>query len=354
MQILNPSIVESPNKAETHSLYSLDKPSKSVVSISSHKRNKHRFALGTFENSESNSVCLLDFDEESSSFHKYILSTNVQPVEQLLDFYSNEKITQLLVSFKDKSECGSFLNILKVDNDSLNNPNDYTSGNKINKKFVNIKRLSLDPHSTCDSSRFSVVTRERLYVMNNFEEELTLDCAKDSSDKYSNSFTTGKFDPHNKDVFALSTDNVFKLLDLRQDNISRLNVKSAPWHKATILDMSFNPNMPNELVTTGEDTMLLFWDLRNTSKPFDTVKFGHGHWVKRLEYNSYNDQLLLSCGAGGSFLHVKENRLETVTPKSISCNDICWSQDDPWLYCSLLSCGLRVEMVPKSLKSMLS
>ncbi|EAN34241.2 Protein TSSC1 [Theileria parva strain Muguga] len=354
MQILNPSVYQNINKSEESIFYVLKKNSKSLVSVPSDNSKRHRFCVGTFENSDSNQVEIISFDEESNTVSQESVVNNLLPVNQISDFYSTENETHLLVSFTNLSEKGSFLSLLSYKSDNANSHNFTSVGDKLFKKF---KQLAVDPHSTLNSTRFSVITSDSLHIYSNYKEQLNYSCDKDPLDQYSSNYFVGKFDPHNKDLFTVSIDNYFNTIDLRQNQDKSVNSNkvcsstSVGYHSGIILDINYNPNVPNELVTVGEDTFLLVWDLRNTLRPVNSFSTGHGHWVKKVLHNSFHDHLLLTSGSNGSFLHtINEGKLDNITTKSTSSNDICWSNDDAWIYCNLLNNNLRIDTVPKDIK----
>merc|ERR1711972_645031 len=64
-------------------------------------------------------------------------------------------------------------------------------------------------------------------------------------------------------------------------------------------DVDYNPNVPYQVLTAGEDATLRFWDLRKLDRGLKSLtggNNGHHHWVVRARYNGHHDQLVLSCG----------------------------------------------------------
>eukprot|EP00375_Theileria_parva_P003838 XP_766524.1 hypothetical protein [Theileria parva strain Muguga] len=166
MQILNPSVYQNINKSEESIFYVLKKNSKSLVSVPSDNSKRHRFCVGTFENSDSNQVEIISFDEESNTVSQESVVNNLLPVNQISDFYSTENETHLLVSFTNLSEKGSFLSLLSYKSDNANSHNFTSVGDKLFKKF---KQLAVDPHSTLNSTRFSVITSDSLHIYSNYK-----------------------------------------------------------------------------------------------------------------------------------------------------------------------------------------
>merc|ERR1711972_591964 len=61
-------------------------------------------------------------------------------------------------------------------------------------------------------------------------------------------------------------------------------------------DVDYNPNVPYQVLTCGEDATLRFWDLRKLDKHLRSLSGGHNHWIVKARYNGHHDQLVLSCG----------------------------------------------------------
>ncbi|EKX74176.1 conserved hypothetical protein [Theileria equi strain WA] len=328
-------------------LYQFDKPCKSICSLSASDTNIHRFALGTSEYSTDNTLTLVDFDESSRNFTQIAQSKNLPPVEHLIPFGKGVN-SEILVVFRDTKERESYLSLLKVDlEDSLGS---FETLVKLDSTFRNVKRISYDPYSG-EFGRFCVISRESLCLFKESEEsfEEIFRINTDSKLRYSGSYHAGAFDPHHSDLFGISIDNCFEIIDFRQKLTDRITLKGSAPHKGAILDLKFNPNVPNEVITVGEDTRVYSWDLRATLEPtvFDS---GHNHWIQEIHYNTFHDQLLLTCGATGIFLHTRNESLNRVyhNPQASVCT--CWSEGDAWHYGSIVSRGLLVESVPKDIK----
>ena len=109
------------------------------------------------------------------------------------------------------------------------------------------------------------------------------------------------------------------------------------YHRYNVTGLDYNPNRPHIMVTGGEDALLKFWDLRTTSsspnsmsyhtspttnyssksfypphlnknkhntnnlhtpyhRPIKMCRGGHSHWMTKVQYNPFHDQLILSAG----------------------------------------------------------
>jgi len=105
------------------------------------------------------------------------------------------------------------------------------------------------------------------------------------------------WDPHNGDAVAVSRGTSVAILDLRADtSIPSGTVESFQAHRYGITDLDYNPNKPYVLATSGQDSLLKFWDLRLAKHPLLVARGGHSHWACRAKYNPFHDQLVLSSG----------------------------------------------------------
>lgn len=126
------------------------------------------------------------------------------------------------------------------------------------------------------------------------------------------------WDPHNTNLCAVTTGPSVAIVDNRTSQIE-LTLKQC--HKFGVTDLDHNPNKPNILSTCGQDSLVKFWDLRYTMSsstafddltnkgsssslgkkyhPLRILQGGHTHWIPRIQYNSFHDQLLLSGGSDG-------------------------------------------------------
>lgn len=121
------------------------------------------------------------------------------------------------------------------------------------------------------------------------------------------------WDPHNTNVVAVTHGTAVSVHDMRTD-ITRedAHVDTATSHRRHhryhVTDLDYNPNRPHVMVTGGEDGLVKFWDLRNASsgsshdnnhhhhRPIQISRGGHSHWITRVRYNPFHDQLVLSAG----------------------------------------------------------
>lgn len=175
-------------------------------------------------------------------------------------------------------------------------------------------------------------------------------------------------DPHHPQQVSTVDDTHLKTWDLRASKkaFSRDNV-----HLFGARDVDYNPNVPYQVMTTGEDATIRFWDLRQLSECKRALMGGHHHWIARARYNGHHDQLVLSCGTDSAVClwragSVASKPLGAETPKEgganavpadglikrfeeheDSCYSCCWSATDAWVFTSVSFDGkLVVNRVP--------
>ena len=157
------------------------------------------------------------------------------------------------------------------------------------------------------------------------------------------------WDPHNSNLVAVTNPRGITIHDLRTGggggvssiddplttDVSAILAASSRGvgnHRYGTTDISYNPNLPNVLTTSGKDGLIKFWDLRTTTssssvasgsssasypsptmattgasgakhqrriQPMKMLRGGHTHWSNRVAYNPHHDQLLLSSGTDG-------------------------------------------------------
>jgi len=174
-------------------------------------------------------------------------------------------------------------------------------------------------------------------------------------------------DPHHRQQVSTVDDGHLKTWDLRT---SRLAFRKDGAHLFGARDVDYNPNVPYQVLTTGEDAALRFWDLRQLSTCMRSLSGGHHHWVHRARFNGHHDQLVLSCGSdsmvclwrAGSVASAPlgeggaEDTNGSRPPDGLvkrfeehedSCYSCCWSASDAWVFASVSFDGkLVVNRVP--------
>lgn len=178
-------------------------------------------------------------------------------------------------------------------------------------------------------------------------------------------------DPHHPHQVSTVDDTHLKTWDLRT---SRRAFSRDGAHLFGARDVDYNPNVPYQVMTTGEDATIRFWDLRQLSECRQALSGGHHHWIGRARFNSHHDQLVLSCGTDSAVClwragSVASKPLGAETTKASdanassavpadglikrfeehedSCYSCCWSATDAWVFTSISFDGkLVVNRVP--------
>ncbi|CAL8131696.1 unnamed protein product [Orchesella dallaii] len=196
-----------------------------------------------------------------------------------------------------------------------------------------------------------------------------------SSSKSTSEMYMGKWNPHlDGNQLATVTTTAVSGVDMR----SMKQSWSIPLaHKFQVRDVDFNPNKQYCMATCGDDCAIRFWDVRNHKEPLKDIK-AHSHWVWRVRYNGFHDQLLLTAGSdsrvllhclptissepkGHSILSDGEEEVnsppleEGILAKYEEHEDavyaVEWSTGDPWIFASLSYDGrVVINRVPKSFK----
>jgi len=170
-------------------------------------------------------------------------------------------------------------------------------------------------------------------------------------------------DPHHPQQVSTVDDAHLKMWDLRS---SRLASKKDNAHLFAARDVDYNPNVPYQVLTAGEDAVIRFWDLRQLGKCMRALSGGHHHWITRARFNSHHDQLVLSCstdsavclwragsvasaplgggGAGGvedgtgsasESRQLPDGLIRRFEEHEDSCYSCCWSAIDAWIFASV-------------------
>lgn len=115
------------------------------------------------------------------------------------------------------------------------------------------------------------------------------------------------WDPHHADCAAIAIGTQVQCIDWRSSSVPATATTSTisggtgsserfPCHRYGVTDFDYNPNKPHVLVTSGQEGLIKFWDLRSSRQPLLTVSGGHSHWLTQVSYNPFHDQLVMSAG----------------------------------------------------------
>lgn len=126
-------------------------------------------------------------------------------------------------------------------------------------------------------------------------------------------------------------------------------------HKYGARDVDYNPNKPFYVVTSGEDRLVKFWDIRKPDRPMK-VLLGHSHWAWTVAFNRFHDQLILSGGtdslvnlwrvssiSSAPLLELEGHnskpdadvRVRAFDEHEESVYSVAWSACDAWVFVSL-------------------
>lgn len=178
-------------------------------------------------------------------------------------------------------------------------------------------------------------------------------------------------DPHHQQQASTVDDTHLKTWDFRTSG-GEPCFKRDGVHLFGARDVDYNPNVPYQVMTTGDDATIRFWDLRNLSECRRALSGGHHHWIARARYNSHHDQLVLSCGTDSAVClwrasSVASKPLGAESPSEDasnntqpldtlikrfedyedSCYSCCWSAADAWVFAAVSFDGkLVVNRVP--------
>ena len=190
--------------------------------------------------------------------------------------------------------------------------------------------------------------------------------------------TSGAWDPHARDLFAVVVGDGVSIFDLRSMTRSTSLIRP---HKQNTLNVSYDGKNQHKVVTCGGDGFVKVFDLRNPKSALAT-KSGHEHAVFHVECNPVYD-LLVSCSADGTcklwrddFLGA-ESDAKTNTKRTLSNGGsennsnsvnslvatygessrlntvygVAWSKADPWSFLQLRDDGaVTLNTVPRAEK----
>lgn len=151
-------------------------------------------------------------------------------------------------------------------------------------------------------------------------------------------------------------------------------------HNQLVRDVDFNPNKQYYLASCGDDCKTKFWDIRKPNECLKTLA-DHSHWVWTVRYNTFHDQLLLTCSSDNRVILSSVPSLSSEPIKTTIDDDedsvidkappvaepdrvikvyenhedsvynVEWSSADPWIFASLSYDGrLVIDKVPKEEK----
>ncbi|GIX63859.1 cytosolic tRNA-Ala synthetase [Babesia caballi] len=377
-------------------VYALGRHFNALACLPSAAPSRHRFAAASSAFAATNrvtaaraggqnsQVVVVDFEEDTGAAALVAESSPLHPVKHLLDFAESPGQLRFLVSVRNTDTHSRFargaLTARSVYGASSGARAGVAGGrrcghdfgafgapNKIVSTIVAPFRchfsIAIDPYASGRTDgRVAAVHPGSVALLqlrqtgiervSRFESRKSEDQTRPLSplDECRDRYLTGKFDPHHRDLFACASGDGFELFDWRQAAESPATVTSGKFHFADVLDLDFNPNVPNELVTAGEDGRVAFWDLRATYRPVDVLEDGHRHCVSYARFNSFHDQLLLTGGPSATLLHQRGAAPPTIHQSAASSRAGCWSASDAWHFAVLSGENMVFEAIPTSVK----
>lgn len=318
---------------------------------------RHRFAVATCALQQRNEIHVVEFVEETSE----VVCRQVLPHQEevwLLTVSPNDG-NQILTYSAGKSP--PMLNLFTVpEPDAQEQALERLcsiSGNEA--QLAAVKSALWDPHR---AGNLLVADSEALHVFD-------YAASAGSQPKELSTVQVGQrcsgacLDPHHASQVSTVDDTHIKTWDLRS---GKLAFRKDGAHLFGARDVDYNPNVPYQVLTTGEDAALRFWDLRKMDKCLRSLSGGHHHWVARARYNGHHDQLVLSCGtdsavclwrcasvasaplgedvggvlapaAGASAAPSRppDGLIKRYEEHEDSCYSCCWSASDAWVFASV-------------------
>jgi len=323
--------------------------------------HRNSFMVGTCNLQPRNEIHLVDFVEDTAelvcrqtlSHPDEVLLLNVNPTDgsQVLTFSGQNSSHSLrlwrVVGSPDDQEAQ--LEVLCHLTGSETNP------------LGSVKSSAWDPHH---EGKLLVTDSEALHT---FDSTTGKEATPLSTLQVGQRCAGACADPHHANQVSTVDDCHLKTWDLRS---SQLAYKRDAVHLFGARDVDYNPNVPYQVLTTGEDAALRFWDLRKLDKSLKMLSGGHHHWVVQAKYNSYHDQLVLSCSTDSAVCLWRANSVASAPlasdPSRVtaqdrqpdglirryeehedSCYSCCWSLGGAWLFASVAYDGrLLVNPVP--------
>lgn len=189
-------------------------------------------------------------------------------------------------------------------------------------------------------------------------------------------FTTCKWNlHHNFSQIATCNDTAIRGWDLKSMKQTFV-IDNA--HSQLVRDIDFNPNKQYYIASCGDDCKTKIWDIRKSNECLKTLS-NHSHWVWSVRYNTFHDQLLLTCSSDNRvilnsiaslssepFKSVIDDETQDIPMKKVPELDrevkvfedhedsvymVEWSSVEPWIFASLSYDGrLVINKVPKDEK----
>lgn len=346
-------------------VYFCRKPSRCVTALSGAEEGRHRFLVGTCALSQRNDLQVVEFNESTSEAtcrqvldHEdevWLIAPLPSDNRKLLTYSSGKSSPSLRLwrMSPEESPDGSLQLLSTITDDET--------------PLTGVKSVLWDPYH---DGNLVAVDSEALHA---FQGASGGKLTKLQTLPIGQRCNGASLDPRHPQQISTVDDAHLKTWDLRS---SRLAFKKDGVHLFGARDVDYNPNVDYQVVTSGEDGQLRFWDLRNLSKCLKALNNGHHHWVLKARYNSHHDQLVVSCGSDSAVclwrigsvastplgaeapteaLRPPDGLIRRYEEHEDSVYSCCWAAGDiaaPWVFASVSFDGkLAVNRVPAEEKS---
>eukprot|EP00300_Choanocystis_sp_HF-7_P036140 c5134_g1_i2.p1 GENE.c5134_g1_i2~~c5134_g1_i2.p1 ORF type:complete len:360 (+),score=60.25 c5134_g1_i2:42-1121(+) len=348
----------------THGVYNLKQQARALAAVLGDVP-ANRFVVGTASVRETNEIHIVDFDDDTNAL---ACNTICEHPDEIWDISPCPWQTGSV--FTTHSNGPNFRATLwrLPEITQLASDESEPSQAPLEKIFslpVNSRRLGGVRWCPSEGSKMVMTLEDRAIGLWTIDGAVAQDKGKiwgDSGD----CITEGCWDPHNNNSILTVAGNNLHTWDLRSSRLSG-GVKQA--HRYRINDLDCNPNRPNIVVTGGDDYSVRFWDLRKPDACVSSIMH-HTHWVTRVKYNRFHDQLLMSASADHTVAlwlvpslsaapvdsAADETKAKAGTKDELcreykdheeSVYGIAWSACDGWVYATLSYNGrLVVGSVP--------
>lgn len=341
-------------------LYLTRQPSRCVAAVPGADPGRHRFMVGTCALNQKNTLHLVEFVEDSAEVvcrqtlphddEIWLLEVSPSDGRNLLTYSSGGSQQALRLWRAGEPESEPSLQLVASLADEA-------------APLEGVKSALWDPHQ---EGNIVAADSENLKV---FQGPSKFTCL--STLNVGQRCNGACMDPHHPQQVSTVDDTHLKTWDLRA---SRKAFSRDDAHLFGARDVDYNPNVPYQVMTTGEDATIRFWDLRQLSECRRALSGGHHHWIGRARYNGHHDQLVLSCGTDSAVClwragSVASKPLGAEAPKANdassgnappadglikrfeehedSCYSCCWSASDAWVFTSVSFDGkMVVNRVP--------
>jgi len=361
-------------KSDQSAVYGLKYPSRALCAVQA-ETERTKFLVASLSLKHENEVHLLDFDDDTFEVNSIIFRHPAGEVWSLAScparpdlFFTTYSVVgestemkgslwQIKEESPEKNKGLPLQQIVTLPDHSEKlqaifwEPNDKV-GRVISLDESNIRIWNLD-------SKFSIKAGDSIQV-------------PPGDKKGTAKLRTMAWNPHTSNQIATANDCLIRGWDLRS---LRQTFTIDQAHGLCVRDIDFNPNKPHQLASCGDDCKIKFWDIRHTDKPIRIIN-SHSHWVWRVTYNRFHDQLVLSSSSDSvvnleniiSISSVTSLSSETEEHKESSekqmdglvtsydqhedsVYSIAWSAADPWVFASVSYDGrVVINAVPREEK----